>query len=234
MRVVRSACTGIVVASVCVATLCPGAPGAVPASAVLVEGLTATVSASGQLLVAGRVADIGPRSAEWATVTVTAIFERFSGGETQKQIRLPQPVAPGAAVPFVIETQVGTDVVVRYTAVVSGRSGPTPLPESRATGTIPPSAYAEFGKDRIRVDVQLGAPSAVVRGPFVQAFFSIGDTRPIPPAWVRDVRVLVPVNGGSQEIHLAPGQTVAVLVPAYAPTGVLLGPLQVTEVVLSQ
>jgi hypothetical protein len=142
------------------------------------------------------------------------------------------------------ETTVLGDVVVQFTVVAAGRSGNAVLPEDRVAGTISPSAYAEFARGQISVDVQLGAPSNTARGSFVQAFFSISDTRAIPPTWIRDVRVLVPyqysstsiglISAASLEIHLAPGQTAPVLVPAYAPSGVLMGPPQVSDVLLSQ
>lgn len=245
MRMLRSVYMGMAVVAVCAASFSSGAAGAAAAtSAVIVEGLTATVSNTGQLLLAGRVTDIGFQSAEWARVTVTVTFIRASGEETEQQVRIPQPIPPGASVPFAAETPVLNDVVVQFTVVVSGRSGNAVLPEARAAGTVPPSAYAEFARSQISVDVQLGAPSAIARGSFVQAFFSISDTRAIPSTWVRDVRVLVPVryqvtaaglvSATSLEVHLAPGRTTTVLVPAYAPSGVLMGPPQVTDVLLSQ
>jgi hypothetical protein len=208
-----------------------------------VEGLTAAVGNTGQLFVAGRVANIGFRSAEWAGVTAAVTFIRASGRVTEQQVRITQPIPPGGSLPFGAETSVLDDVVVQYTVVVSGRSGNAVLPEARAAGTIPPWAYTEFGRGQIHVDVQLGAPSTTARGSFVQAFVSISGTRAIPPTWIRDVRVLVPVqyqvtgaglvSATSLEVHLAPGRAATVLVPAYAPSGVLTGPPQVTDVLLT-
>jgi hypothetical protein len=245
MRMLRSVCLGIAVVAVCAVSFSSGAAGAPAAtSAVVVEGLTATVSSTGQLFLAGRVADIGLRSAEWAGVTAAVTFIRASGRQTEQQVRIPQAIPPGASVGFVAETTVLDDVVVQYTVVVSGRSGNTVLPEARAAGTIPPFAYTDFARGQIKVDVQLGAPATAARGQFVQAFFSIRNTRAIPPTWVRDVRVLVPIqyqvttagliSTTSLEVHLAPGQATTVLVPAYAPSGVLMGPPQVSDVLLSQ
>jgi len=245
MRRMRSVCVGIAVVAVCAAPFSSGAAGAaVATSAVIVEGLTAAVSNTGQLFIAGRVADIGPRSAEWAAVTAAVTFIRASGLVTEQQVRISQPIPPGASLPFVAETPILDDVVVQYTVVVSGRSGNAVLPEARAAGTMPPSAYAEFARSQISVDVQLGAPSPTARGSFVQAFVSISGTRAIPPTWIRDVRVLVPVqyqvtgallvSATSLEVHLTPGRTATVLVPAYAPSGVLTGPPQVSDVLLSQ
>jgi hypothetical protein len=233
------------VAAVCAAAFSSEAAGApVATSAVLVEGLTATVTNTGQLFVEGRVADIGPHSAEWAAVTAFVTFVRASGRVTEEEVRILQPVPPGASVPFAAETTVLDDVVVQYSVVVSGHSGNAVLPDARAAETIPPSAYAEFGRRQISVDVQLGAPSSTARGAFVQAFVSISGTRAIPPAWVRDIRVLLPVqyqatgaglvSTSSVEVHLAPGRTAVVLLPAYAPSGVLVGAPQVSSVVLSQ
>jgi hypothetical protein len=209
-----------------------------------VEQLTATVSSAGELLLAGQVAHIGLESAEGARVTVAVTFVRASGRETKQLVRISQPIAPGGSLPFVAETTVLGDVVVQFTVVVAGRSGNAVLPETRVAGTISPSAYAEFARGEISVDVQLGAPSNTARGSFVQAFFSISDTRGIPPTWIRDVRVLVPVqyqstsigliSGASMEVHVAPGQAATVLVPAYAPSGVLMGPPQVSDVHMSQ
>jgi hypothetical protein len=245
MRMLRSLCVGIAVAAVYAASFSSGAAGAaVGTSAVVIEGLTATVSNTGQLFVAGRVADIGLRSAEWAAVTAAVTFVHASGRETEQQVRIQQPIPPGASLPFAAETTVLDDVVVQYTVVVSGRSGNAILPEARAAGTMPPSAYAEFARGQISVDVQLGAPSTTARGSFVQAFFSISGTRAIPPSWVQDVRVLVPVqyqatgaglvSTTALEVHLAPGRAATVLVPAYASSGVLMGPPQISGVWLSQ
>jgi hypothetical protein len=245
MRLLRSVCVAIAVVAVCAASFSSGAAGAaVVTSAVVVEGLTATVSATGELFVAGRVANIGFRSAEWAGTTAAVTFIRASGQETEQQVRIPQPIPPGASLPFVAKTSVLDDVVVQYTVVVSGRSGNAVLPEARAAGTMPPSAYAEFARSQISVDVQLGAPSPTARGSFVQAFVSISGTRAIPRTWIRDVRVLVPVqyqvtgaglvSATSLELHLAPGLTETVLLPAYAPSGVLTGPPQVSDVLLSR
>lgn len=245
MRMLRFLCVGIAVVAVCAASFSSAAVGAaVATSAIIVEGLTASVSNTGQLFVAGRVADIGPRSAEWAGVTATVTFIRASGRKTEQRVRIPQPIPPGASVPFVAETTVLDDVVVEYNIVVSGRSGNAVLPEARAAGTMPPSAYAEFARGQISVDVQLGAPSTTARGSFVQAFVSISNTRAIPPTWIRDIRVLFPVqyqvttagivSNTALEVHLAPGRAATVLVPAYAPSGVLMGPPLVSDVLLSE
>jgi hypothetical protein len=236
---------GAVVAAVCTAAFSSGAAGApVAASAILVEGLTATVTNTGELVLAGRVADIGQRSAEWAGVTANVTFIRASGRQTMQRVPIMQLIPPGASVPFAAETTILGDVVVQYTVVVSGRSGNAVLPEARAAGAMDPSSYAQFARSQIRVDVQLGAPSTTARGTFVQAFFSISDTRAIPSAWVRDVRVLVPIqyqvtSGGlvsttSLEVHVAPGRPQMVLVPAYAPSGLLMGPPRVSDVLLRQ
>ena len=244
MRMLRSVCVVIAVVAVCFGPLSSGAAGAATASALVVEQLAATVSNTGQLLLAGRVAHIGLASAEGARTTVAVTFLRASGRETEQRVRISQPIPPGESVPFVVETTVLSDVVVEFAVVAAGRSGNVVLPETRTSGTILPSAYAEFARGQISVDVQLGAPSNTARGTFVQTFFSISDTRGIPPTWVHDVRVLVPVqyqstgvgliSGASMEVHLAPGQGVMVLVPAYAPSGVLMGPPQISDVLLSQ
>jgi hypothetical protein len=195
------------------------------------------------LLVAGRIAN-GFQSAEWTSVTAVVTFIHVSGQETEQQVRISQSIPSGASVPFVAEDTVLGDVVVQYTVVVSGRSGNVVLPEARVARTIPPSAYAEFARGQISINVQLGAPSTTARGSFVQAFLSIGSTHAIPPAWIQDVLVLVPieyrvtdaglVSTTSLEVHLAPGRVATVLVPAYARSGVLTGQPQVSDVLLSQ
>jgi hypothetical protein len=245
MRTLRSVCAGIGVAAVCAGSLSSGAAGAATASsAIVVEQLAATVSSTGQLLLTGRVAHIGLESAEGARVTVAVTFVRASGRETKQRLRISEPIPAGGSLPFVAETPVLGDVVVEFTVAVAGRSGNAVLPEDRVTGTMPPSAYAEFARSHISVDVQLGAPSTTARGSYVQAFFSISDTRGIPPTWIRDVRVLVPVeyqtttigaiSAASMEVHLAPGQGAWVLVPAYAPSGILMGPPEVSDVLFSE
>jgi hypothetical protein len=245
MRMLRSLGIGIAVVAVCNASFSSGAAGAAAApSALVIEGLTAAVSNTGQLFIGGRIANIGFRSADWSGVTGAVIFVHATGQETEQDLRVPQPIPPGTSLPFTAETSVLSDVVVQYSVVVSGRSGNAVLPEARATGTIPPSAYAEFARGQISVDVQLGAPSTTARGSFVQAFFSISGTRAIPPTWIRDVRVLVPIQYQASssgfastvpmEVHLAPGRVATVLVPAYAPSGVLMGAPQISDVSLSQ
>jgi hypothetical protein len=244
MRTWRSICAAIAVAAVCAAPLWSGAAGAAAAtSAVVIEGLTATVTNAGELFVEGSVANIGFQSTEWAAVTAVVTFTRASGRETQQLVGFSQPIPPGASLPFAAETTVLDDVVVQYSVAVSGRSGNTVLPKVQAAGIIPPSAYTEFAKRQISVDVQLGAPSTTARGSFVQAFFSIRDTRAIPSAWVRDVRVLIPVqyqvttdklvSTTALEVHLSPRHDATVLVPAYAPSGVLMGPPKISDVLLS-
>jgi len=244
MRMFRSVSVGIAVVAVCGAWFSAGAAGApVTTSALVIEDLAASVSDTGQLFVDGRIAHVGLRSAAPAAVTAAVTFLRASGRKTEQRVHISQPIPPGASLPFVAETTVLNDVVVQFSVVVSGRSGNTVLSEARAAATVLPSAYAEFARGQISVDVQLGAPSNTARGSFVQAFFSISSTRGIPPTWVRDVRVLVPVqyqstsigliSGASMEVHLAPGQPAPVLVPAYAPSGVLMGPPQVSDVVMS-
>ena len=244
MRMLRSVCLGMAAVGVCAASFSPGAAEvAVATSAVVVDGLSVTVSNTGQLLVAGRIAN-GFQSVEWTGVTAVVTFIHASGQETEQQVRISQSIASGASVPFVAEDTVQGDVVLQYTVVVSGRSGNVVLPEVRVARTISPSAYAEFARGQISVDVQVGAPSTTSRGSFVQAFVSISDTHAIPPAWIQDVRVLVPiqyqvtaaglVSATSLEVHLVPGRVATVLVAAYARSGLLTGQPQVSDVLLRQ
>jgi len=196
----------------------PGGP--VPAASFALRGLAETVDVGGPLLrISGRIANTGRGAA--GPVVMNVVFHRVSGDESTKQVTIAQALAPGAEAPFTITTFVATDLVTRY--VIQIPDG-TAAPFSQ-TRTVPVAAYTELAKQRIKIDVQLGAPSASdLRGPGVQALISIKDTTPIPIAWVRGVLVLIPPspntpNRQGQQVRLTPGQTVTIIVPAAAGFG---------------
>ncbi len=219
----------------------PGSGAVRAGAAVAIEGLAETVdAATGLFRVTGRVINIGARPAD--SVTVTATFERITGDDSRKQQVLQQPIAPGAGVPFSFGTFAGTAPVGRYTVAVAAKSSED-ASTAQETRTVALSEYAGVARQNIQVKVELGAPTASVRG-MVQVFVSIADTGSIPQAWVTDVTVAIPFAGGSREVHLAPGQTVTVLVPPLpivlglggeqplVRTGSVVGPPQVTGVTL--
>lgn len=191
---------------------------------VAIKSLAGTVdAATGLFRVTGRVINTGARPAD--SVTVTATFDRTTGDGTWKQQVLQQPLAPGADVAFSLQTLVGTAPVARYTIEVAAKSsgGASIAQETR---TVPPSEYAAVARQNIQVKLELGAPEATLRGRgMVQVLVSIAGTGSIPEAWVKDVTVAIPFRGGSGEVHLAPGQTLTVLVPPLPQAGGgVLGP----------
>ncbi|SRR5579884_22300 len=215
--------------------------GAAPAG-VAIKGLAEMVNAAGLLRVTGQVVNTGTERIEPVSVTVT--FQRRSGEQFEKQSTL-AALAPGAAAPFTVDTVIEADVVTSYTVAVTAGPDLAAAPGARQTRVVPPSAYAEFARQRVRVEVQLGAPAAGARGAFVQVLLSIGETRPLPRGWVKSVRVLIPSPAGSQEAQVAPDSVVTVLVPAATPAGLpqpgqplppaedLIGEPQILEVVLA-
>lgn len=198
----------------------PPATGA-GASSLVIRELTETVDANSALLrVTGKLANGGVLAA--GPMSLAATFSRASGDDTEKQVTIAQQIQPGAEASFEAVTALTDDLVVRYTIkVLAGAfaSGAAPVQETRR---VPLTAYTDLARQRIKVDVQLGGPSNTA--PMVQAFVSISGTSPIPSAWVKDVRVLIPFGSSGQEVHLAPGQTQMILVPAVPLSPPIPGP----------
>lgn len=192
----------------------PAPPGASPAqgsgqdaAALSLRDLSQVVdAAAGVLRVTGTLVNAGAQPARPVTVTVT--FHEARGGEVQQQAVFERPVAFGADTIFGAQASVGSDLVARYTVTVGAPGGAALVEETR---TVPPAAYAEFARQRIRVKVDLGGPANA--GGLVQVLVSIGDTGPIPRAWVKDVTVEVPAAQGTQVVHVAPERPQAILVP---------------------
>jgi hypothetical protein len=194
----------------------PAPPGASPARgggqeavALALRDLSEVVDAeAGMLRVTGKLVTAGAQPARPVTVTVT--FHEASGAEVQQQAAFQQPLAPGAEAAFSTQASIGNDLIARYTVAgaVDAPGGPARVEETR---TVPPAAYAEFARRRIRVKVDLGGPTST--GGLVQVLVSIGDTRPIPRAWVKDVTVEVPAAQGAQVVHVAPERPQTILVP---------------------
>jgi hypothetical protein len=195
----------------------PAPPGASPARgggqeavALALRDLSEAVDAeAGVLRVTGKLVTAGAPPSRPVTVTVT--FHEAGGAEVQQQAAFQQPIGPGAGTLFGAQASLGGDLVARYTVVaaaVGGSGGAARVEETRA---VPPAAYAEFARQRIRVKVDLGGPANA--GGLVQVLVSIGDTGPIPRAWVKDVTVEVPAAQGAQVVHVAPERPQAILVP---------------------
>jgi hypothetical protein len=199
-----------------------------PASAGL-RDVTANVLSLGGLSVAGTLVNTG--TVPIGPVTVAATFTRASGDQVDAQTIVPGPIAPGGTAPFLVQTAMVADIIIRY-QVSATAAGGTLL---AATGpeSVPESAYAEFARRQIHIRVDLGAPSNTTGPPAVQAIVSVADTGVIPPQWVQQVTVVLPytANGvvASQTVLLHPGQQQTVLVPAPP----AIGQPQVTGVVLS-
>lgn len=201
-------------------------PLGVPARArpeVALEGVTSMVDpAKGVFRVSGEIANVGSTMLDG--VTVAATFVKSSGDRTRREVVLPQPIAAGASAPFSLETPllrtiVGGDFVVRYMAEVTARDGG--LTVTQESYTVPPETYAELARGQVKVDVQFGPPSNTSRVPRVQVLVAIADTGSIPPSWVRDVLIEIPFEGGSQQVHLQPGQTVTLFVSPVPLKGIL-------------
>jgi len=195
---------------------------AAQSTALMIEGLAEKVDAStGLFRVTGRIKNTG--SLPTTSVIVTATFSRITGDDSQKQRVLQEPLGPGAEVPFSFQTFVGIAPVASYTVAVTRVPG-SMSPAAQETRTVPPAAYAEIARQYMQVRVDLGAPAANVRG-MVQAFVSLVSIGPIPQSWVKDVTVEIPHAGGVGEVHLAPGQVQAILVPQLPVAGrIILGP----------
>jgi hypothetical protein len=199
-------------------------PRTLPAAArpdLALENVTSMVDPEkGLFRISGEIANVGSTTLDG--VTVAATFVKRSGDEARRQVVIPQPVAAGASAPFSLETPLlqsvaGGDFVVRYTTQATARDGGLTLAQS--SYTVPPETYAELAQRQVKVNVEFGAPSNTI--PRVQVLISIGGTGSIPPTWIRDVLVEIPFEGGSQQIHLQPGQTVTILVPPVLVRGIL-------------
>lgn len=196
-------------------------PGARPELAL--DNVTATVDAAkGLFRVSGEVINAGDTTLDG--VTVAATFVKMSRDENRRQAGITQRLAPGESAPFSLETPlpqtaVGGDFVVRYTAEATARGGRLLL--AQRSYTVSAETYAELAQGQVKVDVQFGPPSNTFGAPRVQVLVSISGTGSIPPSWVRDVLVEIPFQGGSQQVHLQPGQTVTILVPAVPVKGIL-------------
>ena len=192
---------------------------------VALEGVTAMVDpAKGVFRVSGDIANVG--SATLDGVTVAATFVKSSGDQTRRQVVLPQLLAAGASAPFSLDTPVlqtiaGSDFVVRYTVEATARDGG--LTVTQGSYIVPPETYTALALAQVKVDLQFGPPSATSRAPRVQVLVAIGDTGAIPRSWIHDVLVEIPFAGGSQQVHLKPGETVTLLVPAAPVAGNLCG-----------
>ncbi len=196
-----------------------GAP--LPGVRLEVRALEEAVDAANSVFgVTGKIANTGVQPV--GSVIVSAAFVKTGeagGEETQTQVVLEQPIAPGGEVPFALQTSLSRSLVIRYTVgltVGGARVSPGPREEQR---TVSPAAYADLARRRVKVDVQLGAPSSTARAPMVQVLVSIGSTTPLPREWVREVQVEVPYTGGSRSLTLAPGQVQTILVPSVAQVG---------------
>jgi hypothetical protein len=189
---------------------------------VALEGVTSTVDpAKGVFRVSGDIANVG--SATLDGVTVAATFVKSSGDQTRRQVVLLQPLAAGASAPFSLDTPVlqtiaGSDFVVRYTVEATARDGG--LTVTQGSYTVPTETYTALALAQVKVDLQFGPP-ATSGAPRVQVLVAIGDTGTIPRSWIHDVLVEIPFAGGLQQVHLKPGETVTLLVPA-APVAVNL------------
>lgn len=195
-----------------------GPIGSVSAPSLALRDLTDAVNAAGPLIrISGRIANTGSDSA--GPVAVTVILRWLSGDESEKQVPVAARMSPGAEAPFTVTAFLASDLVIGYTVKIPGAAAP-----AEETRTVPPAAYTELAKLRIKVDVQLGGPDPTSRVRGVQALVSITDTKPIPPSWVKDVLVLIPPasnapSGQGQQVHVTPGQTVTIVIPI-APTSV--------------
>ncbi len=201
-----------------------GSPAAGALASLRLRDLSAAVDVTGPLVrVTGKLVNIGAPSP--GAVTLTVVFHRVSGDDISKDAAVSAPTPAQRETPFTATTSLASDLVTRYTVRVSSASaGGPPLEETRA---VPVSAYTELAKQRIKVDVQLGAPAMNTMG--VQALVSIKDTSPIPAAWVKDARVSIPTASqagqtSAVEVHVAPGQTVTVVIPSVPAGGVVNTP----------
>ncbi len=189
------------------------------------RGLAETVDTAGPLFrVTGRVANAGKEASGPVTVTVT--FDWSSGDRTANRVAIAS-ISPDAEAPFTLTTLVASDVVTSYTVRVSVDTPGGAAAPVTGTRLVPLAVYTELAKLKIKVDVQLGAPASA--SPGVQALVSIKETRPIPIRLVKDVLALIPFgpSGQGQQVHVAPGQTVTIIVPA-APSGRVVTPAGTT------
>jgi hypothetical protein len=205
--------------------------------AIALRDVTVTVLPVGGFAVSGFVVNTGAAPA--GPIVVVGAFTRASGDRTEARTSLPNPLDPGAAAPFSVQTAVTelalrggvrADVVVGYQVAATTAAG-VPL-TATSPQAVPLTAYTEFARRQIHVRLDLGAPSAATGPPMVQVLVSVVDTGTVPPQWIQQITVVVPyVAGGaagSQAVELRPGQIVTVLVPAAA----ALGAPEVTDVVL--
>jgi hypothetical protein len=191
----------------------PSKPAAPVPGTLAVNDLAETVDPDAALFrVTGRLVNTGTQPA--GPVTLTATFERVSGDETTKPIAVSTQVPAGGSVMFATEASIAEDLVVRYTIRLPSEAAANAA-VAQETREVPRAAYVAFARTRIRVDAELGAPSNTA--PAVQVLVSIIGTRPIPIAWISDVRVSIPYDGTAQEVHLVPGQTQTIYVPVAAP-----------------
>lgn len=210
-------------------TLLPSIPqrpgGSVSVPSLALRDLAETVHGAGLIRIAGKVANTGQEAT--GPVAVTVVFGWLSGDKSQKQVTVADRIAPGAEVPFTVVASVATDLIIRYTVRVLADAAPS-VEETR---TVPPQAYTEFAKQKIKMDVQLGAPDSTSRARGVQALVSIKDTSPIPIRWVKDVLVLIPAASGAQSgqpVRVTPGQTVTVIIPLAPNSLMVMGPAGAT------
>jgi len=202
--------------------------GRTPITALKLRDLQETVdAASGTLQVSGMLTNTGSQPTE--PVVGVMFFKAGDAGaeSTRAQVAL-RPIAPGGDAPFTVPTSLVRAVVTRYTVDLTVAGTP---PKVLGERTISPGTYAELARARVKVDVQLGAPSNTSQR--VQVLVSIAGTGPIPREWVRQVQVEIPYAGGSSTVTLAPGETQTILIPATAAAGGQMGQPRVQGVVLS-
>jgi hypothetical protein len=148
-----------------------------------------------------------------------------SGDEIRRQVVIPQPVAAYSSAPFTLETLLlgtvpGSGLVARYSIEVKAggttAAGGDPPPLAQGAYAIPVDSYAQLARGQVHVDIQLGAPSNTSQR--VQVLVSLsGNTGSIPPGLIRDVLVKISftgLRGGSEQVHLRPGETVTILAPS--------------------
>src|SRR5579864_766713 len=205
--------------------------------AIVLRDVTVTVLPVGGFAVSGFIVNTGAAPA--GPIVVVGAFTRASGDRTEARTIISNPLDPGAAAPFSVQTGVTelalrtgvqADVIVGYQVAATTAAG-VPL-TATSPQAVPLTAYTEFARRQIHVRLDLGAPSAATGPPMVQVLVSVVDTGTVPPQWIQQITVVVPyVAGGaegSQTVELRPGQVVTVLVPAAA----WLGAPEVTDVVL--
>jgi hypothetical protein len=190
-------------------------PSQLPPGAVSIRGLAETVNDASVLRITGEVMTSGSQRSGPVTLVVT--FDKASGDQAQTQVSLAAAGNPGTPIPFGIDTSVATDPIVRYSikavaAPLSSSAAATPTQPTEEIRNVPPTVYRDLARRRVKVDVELGGPSNT--SAMVQVLVSIASTYPIPTAWVRDVKVFIPYGSSGQEVHVAPGQTQTIFIPA--------------------